>query len=177
MEFILEPNSTLEGVTGKSLTVDLDYGYNFIPIVVIAEDEVTKSFYFFVAYREELSSDCSIKSITLNNEGLTLVKKDPYTYTVTIDKNTKQLDLSIELSDSKATYQIVGNELLQDKDVVQIIVTAEDGTIGLYSIFVAQPSPTTSFSLDNNLLYIVIGLLVLLNIINLGLLISLNRRY
>ena len=52
---------------------------------------------------KKLSSNCSIKSITLNNEGLTLVKKDPYTYTVTIDKNTKQLDLSIELSDSKAT--------------------------------------------------------------------------
>ena len=78
---------------------------------------------------------------------------------------------------ARRQYQIVGNESLQDKDVVQIIVTAEDGTIGLYSIFVAQPSPTTSFSLDNNLLYIVIGLLVLLNIINLGLLISLNRRY
>ena len=92
------------------------------------------------------SSDNLLDSLTINNAKMSpTFSKDVTSYSITIPKDVNKLDLDYKLSDSKASVKVVGNDNLKSNknNVVEIIVTAEDGSTKTYTLNV-------SFSSDNS---------------------------
>lgn len=69
---------------------------------------------------------------TLEIEGASIspkFKNNIYSYNVTIDKNTKKLNILAKPENEKSKIEIVGNSNLKEgENIIKIIVTAEDGT-------------------------------------------------
>jgi len=89
------------------------------------------------------SSDNKLNSLFVNNGKMSPVfSKDTLTYNVIIPNDVTRLDLKYVTSDSKAKVKVEGNTNLkeQEKNVVKIIVTAEDGTTRTYTLNVTKSS-------------------------------------
>lgn len=107
-------------------------GENEINIVVTAEDGSVATYVVVVNRKEKLSSDATIKSLIVKNYELDF-KSDIYEYDLEIDEEDS-LDIEVILADDKAKYNINGNSNLKNGSVIEIKVTAEDGSIKIYKI-------------------------------------------
>ena len=93
------------------------------------------------------SSDNLLDSLTINNAKMSpTFSKDVTSYSITIPKDVNKLDLDYKLSDSKASVKVVGNDNLKSNknNVVEIIVTAEDGSTKTYTLNVSFSSDSSS---------------------------------
>lgn len=93
------------------------------------------------------SSNNLLDSLTINNAKMSpAFSKDVTSYSITIPKDVNKLDLDYKLSDSKASVKVVGNDNLKDNknNVVEIIVTAEDGSTKTYTLNVSFSSDSSS---------------------------------
>ena len=99
-----------------------------------------------------------------------------YTYTVNITTESK-LDIKPVVED-KFTYQIVGNENLNDGSIVYIqVINKETEDTKIYSIKIVKSVETIgSISSSNNYKYYFIGMIVLLILINIIRIINNYRR-
>lgn len=127
----------LEGVGNHKLEV----GENNFIIKVTAENETSKE-YKLTIIREKL------ETITTNNNLKNLIIKDhninfdssTKDYAITTKENT--LDITVELENSEATYEVIGNENLQDGSIIQIIVTDKEGNNNIYRLKISKPNET-----------------------------------
>ncbi len=95
----------------------------------------------------EKNSDNNLSKLLVNNAKMSpKFEKDVTSYNVVIPKNTNKLDLSYITSDSKATVKVVGNSDLKDgkNNVVEVIVTAEDGSTKTYTLNVTKSNDSSS---------------------------------
>lgn len=93
------------------------------------------------------SSNNLLDSLTINNAKMSpTFSKDVTSYSITVPKDVNKLDLDYKLSDSKASVKVVGNDNLKSNknNVVEIIVTAEDGSIKTYTLNVSFSSDSSS---------------------------------
>lgn len=136
----------------------LSVGENNYTITVTSErGSISK--YILVVNRldKELSSDSSIKKLTidnLKNEDFKFISDD-YSYKVVIDSSIESLKFDITLNDTTAKYEILDNKNLVNDSKVVVKVTAEDGTFTNYT-FLVQVEKNS-----NIVLYVVIGIIVL----------------
>lgn len=81
-----------------------------------------------------LSTDNSIKNLTIKNYGIEF-DKNVLEYKLKVKNNVNSLELDIILNDSRSSYVILGNEKFKTgENVVEIIVTAENGDKKTYTI-------------------------------------------
>lgn len=115
---------------------------NKITITVTAEDG-TKKAYVLNIKREALTSDATLKELTIEESKNFKLKEDKYTYTVKLPKKVKNLTISYVLSDINSSVEIEGNENLKDGSIVKVIVTAQDGTKKVYTLNISKETITT----------------------------------
>ena len=87
-----------------------------------------------------LSGDNSIKSLIIKNHDIKF-DKNILEYELYVKSNINSLDLNIELNNSNATYEVIGNEsFVPGENIVKIIVTAENKNQQTYTIKVNKES-------------------------------------
>ena len=113
---------------------NLKVGKNKFIITVEAENGA-KSEYIIIINRKKdgyiLSSNSYIRNIKIKNHKVSFNK---YTYDYTLTTKEDSLDINVKLDDSKATYEIIGNENLKNNSKITIKVTAENGSTREYNI-------------------------------------------
>ncbi len=119
---------------------DLKEGSNKVTITVTAANDNKKVYTIDIIRDELISINSKLKDLIIENYPIDF-DRDTYNYTVTINKNTKNLIISAIPENMKATYQIIGNGKLKNKSVITIEVTAEDKkTKSIYKINVIKES-------------------------------------
>ena len=137
-------------------------GNNPVKIVVTAEDGTQKTYTVNVNRRtldntsnkveEKKSTDNYLKDIVISDG---IIKpdfnKDTTEYSIVVPNEVTSLDLSVLLSNDKAKYKIEGNEnFVTDKtNVVTISVTAEDGSLRVYTINVTRSNKNADTKLKD----------------------------
>lgn len=116
-------------LTGEDLTVKL---------TVVAQDGTTKVYTVVVTKKKE--SNANLESLTINNgELIPEFDKDTLEYTVELENYIDSINVNGKAESDKATVSGNGNyNLVEGKNKIQIMVTAEDGTIKTYLITVTR---------------------------------------
>lgn len=135
----------------------LEVGDNEFTISVTSESDSTKIYKVIITRKEEEeSSNNDIKNIKVKGYHLNFDKSSK-TFYLTIDKEDTELDITVDLKDDTASYEIEGNENLEDGSVIKIIVEAEDGTKDTYRIIIQKK--------DTNYVPLIISLIIIFIII------------
>lgn len=128
----------------KEATEELVAGEeNKITITVVAEDG-SKREYILKIKRDALASDTSIKELIIKE--VSGFKFDPEItkYTLKLDEDVDRLTIKCVPTDENASCSIEGNNKLQDKSIVRIIVTAPDETKTVYKFTISKEVKTTA---------------------------------
>lgn len=148
----------------------LNVGDNEYTIKVTAEDDTTRYYKVIITRKEELSSNTKLESINIKGYDLK-IDGSSKTYHLTIKENTSKLDISVVTNDSKATYEITGNENLKDGSVIKINVTAENNDNETYRLIINKEKEE-----KNILPFVLIGILIAIIVVIIILLIRKNRK-
>ncbi|MDD3340739.1 MAG: cadherin-like beta sandwich domain-containing protein [Bacilli bacterium] len=112
----------------------LKMGENNIPITVMAEDGISKTYTLHIERKESHNNylkDLYIHEGYLKEE----FDKENLLYTAEVPDTVKKLTMDVTPEDPSATYEIIGNENLKNgENEVTVIVTAEDGTKRTYTV-------------------------------------------
>ena len=130
-------------VTGTSPLVT---GANTITIVVTAPSGATETYTFTVTVRA-LSNDTSLATFTVDGEAVTDAA------VINLDGSKNFVEVVALATDLTATVDVTGTtNLVFGENQVKVTVTAEDGTIEVYTIFVNFPDLTdtslATFTID-----------------------------
>ena len=89
----------------------------------------------------------TIESISINNKLVSNFDKDILEFNVYVNKEDKEYNLSVVLTDSSSSVVGVGKlDLVEDKTVHEIKVTSENGDERIYKLTIIKVSDTTSIS-------------------------------
>lgn len=145
----------------------LEVGENNVKIIVTAEDGTKITYVVVVTRMRKLSSDASIRSLEIKNYDM-YFDSGVYEYDLQIDGEDK-LDISVVLNDENAKYKINGNKNLKDKSIIEIVVTAEDGSKKVYSINISKLGESNSNLISNYIKFIplicFIGLIIVVLVV------------
>ena len=84
-----------------------------------------------------MSSDNYIEKLTIAEKEDFVFHKDIQSYILFFDKPIYSLNFDVELANDEATYKIIGNHGFKEGvNTVEIQVTALDGSVRTYTIFV-----------------------------------------
>ena len=125
-------NFTING--GSETNFELAYGETKFSIVVSAENGSVSNYTLKVM--RALKSDANLSSLSVGGSIVDGFGSNILSYDLgEVDENTHSLDITYVLSDSLATAKILGNNLAYGPNVVQVVVTAQDGiTIKSYEL-------------------------------------------
>jgi len=141
---------------------DLKVGLNVIKIIVTAENETKKVYTLNVTRLDEskvLSDNNKVKKIEILNYSIDF-KEDVKSYNLEI-KNDNELIFDVELDDSEAKYEIIGNNNLKDGSIIKVIITSESGLKNEYTFnIIVHSEKELSMSI-----IVVVGVLLLILII------------
>lgn len=105
---------------------DLKPGVNVFNVVVMAESG-TQAGYTFTVNRA-MNNDANLNSISIDSNLISGWNTDTFEYTLPeVGEDVSTLDLTYVTRDSNAKAVIVGNTLKHGDNVVEIVVTAQDG--------------------------------------------------
>ncbi len=94
------------------------------------------------------SNDNNLKSLQISNHTIKF-DRDILIYDITVENDVNALELFYELSNSKATAEILGNNnLVVGNNKIEIIVTAEDNSTKIYTINILKLSDTSEDETD-----------------------------
>lgn len=132
---------------------NINVGQTTLNVTVTAENGATKKYSIVVTRKTEAESvkpeekPEETKSNNSNLQTLTIEEgtlqpefsADIKEYTLTVPAEILSLTINPIVEDSKATFAVEGNENLQEgENIVNITVTAEDGTTSIYKITVIR---------------------------------------
>lgn len=140
---------------------NLKVGENTIIIKVTAKDNSVREYKIIVTKKDKdqiLSNNSYLKSITIEGYNIDF-KKNVYNYTLKI-KNEETLNINAIAEDATAKVRIVGNNNLNNNNVIKIIVTAEDKSVSTYSITVSKEK-----SINYLLITVIVETVVIIGII------------
>ena len=160
-----DSKSTYEILDNKELSV----GENVITIKVKAEDESIREYKIVVIRKDEnqkISSNSKLSSLIVDNYDLKF-DSNVYEYNLKI-KGEYSLNISYIADDLNSKVFIIGNEDLKDGSVINILVTAEDGSDSLYKINIEKS--------NNTLLIIIIVIIIILLLIGIVLFIIFKKK-
>ena len=128
---------------------NLKVGENLLTITVKSEKGNEQKYNIKVtrlAEGEQIGDNANIKNISIEgyNLGFDYSKQD---YKLLIKKED-QLNITIDMDDPNATYQITGNENLKDGSIITIITQSVDGSATQkYSIEITKPKDTAYYAI------------------------------
>ena len=141
----------------------LNIGENTIIITVTSEKGTVQKYYLTINRLNEIKSDdSSIRKLEiLNVDNLDFnFSSENHNYMIKLPNKVTELKFNIVLNDDKATYEVTGNENLEDYSKVLIRVTAEDGSATTYSFLIEKDKPKSNLTI-----VLVLLILILLAII------------
>lgn len=116
-------------------------GENIITITVTSEKETTRTYTVKVirlSQNETLGNNPYIETIKIKNYDLKFdYSKEDYKLVI---KNEEKLYIEVIMEDSSSSYQIIGNENLEDGSVITIKTFAPDGSAKEYTITITKSS-------------------------------------
>ena len=118
---------------------NLKVGENTIIVRVTAKDKSVREYKIIVTKKDKdqvLSNNSYLKSITIEGYNIDF-KKNVYSYTLEIN-DEETLNINAVAEDENAKVRIVGNNNLNNNNVIKIIVTAEDKSVSTYSITISK---------------------------------------
>lgn len=154
LEITATSENEADKVTVSSNAENIKTGTNNITVTV-TNAEGGKNVYtikFVKSYKE--SSDATLKSLRVKGYDIDF-DKDTYSYTLNY-KGDSKLDITTAASDSKSKVEVTGNENLKNGSVVNIEVTAEDGTKKSYRLVLQK-----TFDFKRYAGYIIAGAVIL----------------
>ncbi len=175
LDYRVEVSSNVESITIEPVTTDPDAtfvvngdtklkpGENPFTIVVTAEDGKATLTYNVIIVRTDriLSSNSKASLIEIANHEINF-DKDQTDYEVDLTIDEDELDIKVTAEDNLSITEILGNEGLQNGDIVTVKLTAEDGSYTVYAIKVNKEEP---FNIKDYIPYIIAGVAGLLLII------------
>lgn len=141
--FTDDPNAV--GVTGDG-NVNLGTGLNTINLVVTAEDGTTTKTYT-LSIERELNSDTTLKSLSTSSGTLDPVfDKDTASYSIKVPNEIKNVTVNAVPTATTSSVSVTGNtDLVVGDNAITITVTAEDGSIGTYTINAERQKSANNF--------------------------------
>ena len=146
LSILATPEKTTSTVT---ITGDknLKVGENLVVITVKSQRGNQKQYKIKVTrlkQGEEIGDNANIKNIIVYGYKLDF-DYNRREYTLLIDKE-KSLNITVEMDDPQATYEIIDNADLEDGSLIKIVTTSHDGTASqTYTIEVAKPTYTIHY--------------------------------
>ena len=127
-------------------------------VTVTAEDGTKRNIIFHVKRYYELSKDCTLKYIKINDKEISKFDRNNFKYSVKTAKETTSLKMDVEPNDGlHSIYEIIGNKDLKNKSVITIKVTAENGDVCTYNITVKKSS---NIWIPILIIIVIIGILI-----------------
>ena len=161
------------GINNVEIKVETEDGYtavevigaDYIPdedtdvmVTVTAEDGTKRNIIFHVKRYYELSKDCTLKYIKINDKEISKFDRNNFKYSVKTAKETTSLKMDVEPNDGlHSIYEIIGNKDLKNKSVITIKVTAENGDVCTYNITVKKSS---NIWIPILIIIVIIGILI-----------------
>ena len=145
--------STVTITGGENLVV----GENIITVLVEAENKQERKYTIRVnrlSENESLQGNANLSSLIITGYHLDF-KSDKLEYSLKI-KNETALDIFAYTEGDMSVYKIIGNENLKNGSIIELLVTAEDGTTGTYKIHIEKEG--------SNILLIIIIITILMAI-------------
>jgi len=171
-----EDESAIVMIDGNT---DLQEGENTINITVKAEAGNTKTYVINVTKTDDVDKvNANLKSLSVKGFNFyPTFKNNIYNYNLTINEKISQLEITAETEIEEATFEILGNESLEEGDnLIKIIVTARDGQAKReYKLNVYMSSKNVQLQETNKTPAIVI--LVILGIAILGTAIAIIKKH
>ena len=138
-------------------------------IIKLTKDDISSIYKLKVTrlkVGETLSSEHYLRSLVIGGyEDKIKFNKEIFTYTLTVDKDVKKLEITVKTENENDTYEIKDNKDLVNGSSVLVVVTGEDGKTTTYTIKIIKKES------NNLMLYGLIGAISLLIILLLVLLI------
>ena len=122
---------------GENLVV----GENIITVLVEAENKQERKYIIRVnriSENESLEGNANLSSLIITGYHIDF-KSDKLEYSIKIKKE-KALDIFAYTEGDTTVYKIIGNENLKNGSVIELLVTAEDGTTQTYKIHIEKES-------------------------------------
>ena len=145
-------------------------GTNQATITVTGKDNTTKTYTINVIKKSsdedivDSKSDVYLEELKIKNYTIDFNKKVDY-YDIKVESDVKSLEISAIASDNQAKVEIKGNNNLQNKSKIEIIVTALDGSSKTYTLNIIKNNSNTWKLVLTILELIALLLLILLCII------------
>lgn len=132
------PNDNTAKISGDLGEKKLNYGANIFSIKVTSKRGNTKNYYIYATRKVKKNSNITLKSLKLSN-GKIEFDKNKFIYLVDVDYDIEDVTVEAIPENNKSTVKIDKPEKLEiGKNTITITVTAEDGTIGKYSIIITR---------------------------------------
>ena len=158
---VAEDSKSVVTVSGNKNLIE---GENKVQIAVKAENGNTKIYTILVIRSNETDEmNAYLESLTITGYSFyPSFKRNIYNYNLTINDKVTSLEIIAKTEIDGATFEIVGNENLQEgENLIKIIVTARDGqTVREYKInsFISTKK-TEEFQMNKKQAYLLIGVL------------------
>ena len=124
--------SSVTGLGSKVLVV----GENSFDIKVTAEDKTTTKTYNITVTRQK-DTNTSLKSIGVT--GYDIVKVDNNNYTLTVENNVTNVEVTATAASSVAIVTGTGKKTLNvGENVIKVIVTSQSGSVSTYNVKVTR---------------------------------------
>lgn len=131
-----DKDATIEGDIGLK---NLDYGVNNFSIKVTSPRGTEKIYSIYVT-RPIKDSDITLKKLEITNVELEF-DKDKFFYEADVTSKIDSVDVIAEATSKTSTVKIEKTDKLEiGANLINIIVTAEDGSIGVYSVIINRLS-------------------------------------
>ena len=141
-----DSKATVSGTGRKTL----NYGKNTFSITVIAENGSKKIYYVIVNKPDSRSINNNLKSLTID-KGEIQFDRNITTYTIKLEHNINNINISASAEDSKATVSGTGNKVLKDyTNEFNVIVKAENGITKTYTIKVIRKDENGNYGKLNS---------------------------
>jgi YD repeat-containing protein len=137
-------NHEMATVTGNVTGKPLDVGDNGVEITVTAEDGTVKTYTVTI---HRVSNDATLRSLTVSSGDL-LFDANTTDYTVNVYNNVTGIDVTGTANHAAATVigNVTGKPLEVGDNVVNITVTAENGTVKTYTVTIRRLSNDATLS-------------------------------
>lgn len=131
--------------------INLKTGENTIEIKVQAENESIKTYKINVTKEDGRSNNNYLSKLSLSSGNIPF-DKETLEYETTVLYEVDKIELDIETEDSKAKYEVKGNDkLVVGENIIAIKVTAENESTKEYKIKVIRKEESEVLSNNSNL--------------------------
>ncbi len=154
---------------------ELKVGDNLVSIIVTAENGANQTYKLTISRQEEnaakLDNDSSLVGLVINDQYID-IDSSQTSFDITIDNVIEKVNVVAMPSKVTSKAEVISSgDTIGDKDTVQIIVTAEDGSTTTYILNFSFPYETATIQVEEtkpiNYLFIIIVAVISLGLIGL----------